>query len=194
MPELIDESPADPFELARAWIPESAHPGPLMTLATIDGDGLPDARSVLLSEMDATGFYFHTDVASRKVAQLRAGAGVALCIPLVDELRQLTVQGWAREADAGELARAYAARPPYLQELAWLNTHGFAALPQAERVARWAAFAAERPEGFVPAPSWIGFVVEPVRMTFWFGSAETASRRLEYRRTGGGWEAHVRAG
>lgn len=194
MTDLIDQSPAEPFTLARAWIPASAHPGPLMTLATIDEGGLPDARSLLLTEMDATGFYFHTDRASRKVAQLRAGAGVALCIPLVDDRRQITVQGWAREADADELARAYAARPVYLQELAWLNTHEFAALPQAERIVRWAAFAAAHPEGFAQAPSWIGFVVEPVRVTFWFGSTETASRRLEYRRVGDGWERHVRAG
>ncbi|ALJ22182.1 pyridoxamine 5'-phosphate oxidase family protein [Microbacterium sp. No. 7] len=192
--ELIAGAPADPFVLAREWIPASAHPGPLMTLATIDEGGLPDARSVLLSELDATGFHFHTDVASRKVAQLRAGAGVALCIPLVDDARQLTVQGWAREADAEELARAYAARSPYLQELAWLNTHEFAALPQAERIVRWSSFAAARADGFAQAPSWTGFVVEPVRMTFWFGSTQTASRRLEYRRVGDGWDRHVRAG
>lgn len=194
MSELIDQNPADPFALARQWIPAASHPGPLMTLATIDEEGLPDARSMLLSEMDATGFYFHTDVASRKVAQLRAGAAVALCIPLPEAARQLTVQGWAREADADELARAYAARPPYLQELAWLNTPEFAALPQAERIVRWSTFASARPDGFTQAPSWIGFVVEPVRFTFWFGSTETASRRLEYRRVGDQWERHVRAG
>ncbi|MFT4136835.1 pyridoxal 5'-phosphate synthase [Microbacterium sp.] len=194
MSELIAQSPADPLALAREWIPASVHPGPLMTLATIDEDGLPDARSVLLTELDADGFHFHTDLASRKVAQLRAHPEVALCIPLVAEARQLTVQGRAREADAAELARAYAARPPYLQQLAWLNSHEFAELPQPERVSRWQAFAAAHPDGFAQAPGWTGFVVEPVRMTFWFGSTETASRRLEYRRGDDGWRAHVRAG
>lgn len=198
MNELIEQSPADPLSLAREWIPASAHPGPLMTLATVDADGTPDVRSVLLSELDADGFHFHTDRASRKVAQLRENPDVALCLFLPDDYRQLTVQGRARETSAEEQARAYAARSPYLQELAWLNTHEFAALPQAERIARWRAFGAEHPDGFAPAPSWIGFVVEPVRMTFWFGGAfdgaETASRRLEYRRVDGAWERHVRAG
>lgn len=192
--ELIEEHPTDPLVLAREWIPASAHPGPLLTLATIDEAGMPDARTLVLTELDSAGFHVHTDIASRKVEQLSRHDAVALCIPLLDDARQLTVQGRARPAAADELARAYAARPPYLQQLAWMNTHEFAVLPQQERIARWAAFAEQHPEGWQQAPSWAGFVVEPVRMTFWFGSTETASRRLEYRLVDEQWEMNVRAG
>ncbi len=175
--------PGDPFSLAAEWLPANDDPDrPLMTLATHGANGFLDARSVLLSEFDAGGFYFHTDSFSRKVLQIKENPAVALCVPLVEEAHQLVVQGLAEVAPPEEQARAYAARGAYLQQLAWQNTREFAALPQSERVAAWAEFAAEHPDGFSPPETWIGFLVRPLRMTFWFGSERTASRRAEYAR------------
>ncbi|OMQ13904.1 hypothetical protein A7K94_0220370 [Modestobacter sp. VKM Ac-2676] len=76
--ELFDlhadgEPPADPFALARQWLPADDEPDrPRVTLSTIGEDGYPDARTVLLSAFDATGFAFHTAATSRKVAELAA--------------------------------------------------------------------------------------------------------------------------
>lgn len=193
-------SPADPAELLAAWLPTNTDPArPLMTLATTDDDGAPDARSVLLSEWDSAGFYWHTDSRSRKVAQVTASPAVALCIPLLgtptpDDRHQLVVQGRAEVAPRDEQVRAYAARPAYLQQLAWQNSLEFAALDQADRIAQWATFAADRPEGFTAPQEWIGFLVRPTRLTFWFGSPDTASLRVEYSRTDAGWDRRVLAG
>lgn len=179
------DAPEDPAELLAEWLPANDDPvRPLMTLATVGADGVPDARSVLLTEWDEQGFWWHTDARSRKVAQLADRPAAALCLPLLtpEAARQLVVQGVVEPAPAEEERRAYAARSPYLQELAWLNTDAFAALPQDERIATWEREQRAHPEGFAQPETWIGFLVRPLRLAFWFGAPDTASRRIEYAR------------
>jgi pyridoxamine 5'-phosphate oxidase len=166
------------------WLPPNDDPDrPQLTLSTVTPDGRADARTVLLSEFDADGFYFHTDARSRKAAQLAANPAVALTVLWPNFTRQLVVQGTAEPAPAPELARAYRRRSAYLQQLAWLNTADFARLPRAERVARWAACAADHPDGFAQPPTWTGYLVRPSRLTFWEGDPEAASRRTEFTHT-----------
>ena len=187
--------PVSAAELLTEWLPSNDDPvRPLMTLGTIDPSGYPDARSVLLSEYDNDGFYFHTDSRSRKVGEVTANPRAVLT--LVWPGRQLVVQGDVSPASAEELDRAYAHRSRYLQLLAWLNTPELAALEHEERLARWAAFAAEHPEGTLSAPeTWAGFVVKPVRLTFWHGDPDTASRRLEFALTPSGeWTESILPG
>jgi pyridoxamine 5'-phosphate oxidase len=177
-----DSASASPDELLAAWLPSNDDPvRPLMTLSTLTASGYPDARTVLLSEFDSRGLYFHTDSRSRKVADVTADPRVALT--LVWPGRQLVVQGDATRSPAEERGWAYEHRSRYLQLLAWLNTDEFAQLPAGERLEQWAAFAAAHPEGTLTPPgTWDGFVVRPVRLTFWEGSVDTASRRTEFRR------------
>ena len=86
--------PADPFVLARAWLPADDDPDrPRVTLATIGEDGYPDARTVLLSAFDETGFAFHTARTSRKVAELAAAPRAGIVVLWPDHSRQLVVRG-----------------------------------------------------------------------------------------------------
>lgn len=185
-----DDWPADPWELLRVWLPANSDPvRPTMTLATATGDGTPDGRTVLLSEYDEAGFYFHTDARSRKLDQIDENPRVALVIPFFDRKRQLTVQGLAEEADPAELAWAYAHRSDYLRTLAWLNTVELAALPLPERISQWSGFHAVD-----PPDTWTGRLVRPTRLTFWVGRDDAASRRVEYARGTSGWTASVLPG
>ncbi|WP_084130570.1 pyridoxal 5'-phosphate synthase [Demequina sp. NBRC 110055] len=188
----LDGVAAGPMEMAAQWLPGGPNPC-VMTLSTLD-EGTPDSRTVVLSLIDAEGFHFHTDAASRKVTHIAADPHVALTILLAEQSRQVVVQGTAAQVTSDEAAQAYADRSPYLKQLAWLNTHEFAMLPEDERQERWAAFAAEHGDDLTPAPGWIGFRVTPTRVSFWSGAPDTASRRLEYRRGPGGWETSLRAG
>jgi pyridoxamine 5'-phosphate oxidase len=176
--------PAEAFAVLCEWLPTNDdHARPLIALATVDPEGRPDSRSVLLSEFDEGGFFVHTDSRSRKVADVAAHPQVAFSIAWPAELRQLTVQGVARRASADEEATAYARRSRYLQLLAWLNTPEFALLSVVERQEAWAAFDAAHPDGtLTPPDTWLGLVIEPTRLTFWQGTPLTASRRTEYRR------------
>ncbi len=184
-----DETLADPMELLEHWFPANADElRPLMTLATVDAEGYPDTRNVLLSEFDGEALYFHTDARSRKAAELAANPRVSLAFAWVDLGRQLTVVGDAERASVGEADAAYRARSRYLQLLAWSNSPELAAAPTVERRRAWAAFAAEHPDGtLVPPPTWIGFRVVPRRITFWRGDADGPSNRVEYTRTSSGW-------
>ena len=185
-----DDWPADPWELLRAWLPANDDPvRPTMTLATATADGAPDGRTVLLSEYDDAGFYFHTDSRSRKLDQIDANPLVALVIPFFDLKRQLTVQGVAEDVDPAELAWAYAHRSDYLRTLAWLNTPELCALPLPERIERWTGFRAVE-----PPDTWTGRLVRPSRLTFWVGRDDTASRRIEYVRRDSDWTASVLPG
>jgi pyridoxamine 5'-phosphate oxidase len=182
--------PADAFAVLTEWLPANEdHARPLIALATVDAEGRPDSRTVLLSEFDEGGFFVHTDARSRKVADVSAHPEVAFSIAWPADLRQLTVQGVARRASADEERVAYTRRSRYLQLLAWLNSPEFALLPTVEREEEWAAFDTAHPEDtLTPPDTWLGFVIEPTRITFWNGSPITASRRTEYRRAvDGAW-------
>lgn len=185
----------DPYPLLESWLPANDHPErPLMTLITSTPDGRPDGRSVLLSEFDREGFYFHTDSRSRKIAALDQNPHAALVIPLVHERHQITVQGVSEPVGADEEARVYARRSTYLRYLAWLNTDELAALAEAERVAAWSAFAAQNPDP-TPPPTWIGRLIRPTRITFWTGREDAPSRREEFSLTDdGAWRVTVLAG
>jgi pyridoxamine 5'-phosphate oxidase len=182
--------PPDPFVLARAWLPADADPErPRVTLATLGEDGYPDARTVLLSAFDETGFAFHTARNSRKVAELDAAPRASIVVLWPDFGRQLVVRGDVVPDGDEQAAAAWAARPDHLRKLAHLNTAEFAGLPRAERVARWGGFAAPG-----MADSWLGYRLQPREMTFWAAAADTASRRLQYLRTAGGWSCRALPG
>jgi len=191
------ELPGSPDPILAEWLPTNDDPArPLMSLASIDDDGGPDVRTVLLSEFGADGFWFHTDDRTRKVAQVDAQPLVALVLVWPDLRRQLVVRGVAEPASPAEEETVYRARNPYLQQLAWLNTDAFAQRPIDERLAVWAGFLADHPDGFDPPATWTGYLVRPTRITFWSGSAVTAGRRIEYSRESphGSWMVNVLAG
>ncbi|MBD8060014.1 pyridoxamine 5'-phosphate oxidase family protein [Cellulomonas sp. JH27-2] len=182
-PTLPDEA----YALLLDWLPTNDDPErPVVTLATVDEDGAPDARSVLLSELDRKGVYVHTDASSRKVAQLAANPAVAVVARWPERQRQLVVRGVAEPAPASETDRAYARRSLYLRRLAWLNTTSVAAMPADERRAAWATFVATH-QVLKPPPTWVGFLVRPTSLTFWTGDDASVSHRREHRFDGTDW-------
>lgn len=179
----------DPLALLALWLPQPAGESrPLMTLSTIDADGYPDSRSVLLSGYDGAAAYFHTDVRSRKVAELAADPRVSLLLVWPELGRQVVIQGDATPTSEDDAAQVYAERSRYLQLLAWTNNADSAALPTEMRRERWAAFANQHPDGSLSAPAtWIGYRVIPRRITFWRGDPAGPSTRVEYLRSGDSW-------
>ena len=177
----------------REWLPGNAEADrPRVQLATVDGEGRPDLRTVLLSEWDEHGLVFHTDAASRKAAHLADRPQAAMLLLWPGFTRQLTARGTVVAQGAADAARAYADRSPYLQQLAWQNTAATARLPRAQRVDAWRQAEQVRAGGPLAPPStWSGFVLQPDRVTFWEADAEGPSHRAEHRRdTDGAWSVH----
>ena len=172
------------FPLLDEWLPaNSSEDRPQMILSTVSPDGGPDARTVLLTEFDDEGLYFHTDSRSRKAADLAANPAVALTFLWPNFTRQLVVRGLAAVASRTEQEAAFSRRSPYLKQLAWQNSPEFAQLPREQRVSEWASFSVPGS----PPDTWIGYVVRPTRLTFWESNPDTASRREEYTLVGGEW-------
>ncbi|THG30944.1 pyridoxamine 5'-phosphate oxidase family protein [Naasia lichenicola] len=182
----------DALALLSEWLPSNSDPArPQIQLATVDADGRPDVRTVLLSEWSTEGFYFHTDSRSRKVADLRANPAVAIEVLWPGFSRQLVIRGFAEQASNEEEADAYARRSPYLKQLAWQNTAELAARPVAERESTWTSFASDNDIARIDAPpTWIGFLVRPDRLTFWESNPTAPSHRVEYALESGDWTEH----
>lgn len=175
------------------WLPANeVLERPQLILSTVSASGEPDARTVLLTEFDDEGLYFHTDSRSRKVRDISLAPAVAMTFLWPNFTRQLVVQGVASVAPADELLSAFEGRSPYLKQLAWLNSPSFAQLPLDERRAQWSAFSLDG--HLQPPETWTGFIVRPTRLTFWESDAEAASRRTEYTLADGAWEVTYLAG
>jgi pyridoxamine 5'-phosphate oxidase len=185
----------DPLDLLDRWLARVHRTGaattdatttPVMALATVDGEGFPRVRHVLLSAYDRGRLRFHTDERSHKAAELAAHPRAGATIVWPEIPRQLSVSGHVtRESDA-EAALAFSHRTRYLQLLAWVNDAQLARRPQAERERRWARFDADHPVLQAP-PTWAGYVLVPEQITFWWGMGDSPSQRLACRRSPQAW-------
>ncbi|MDQ1131266.1 pyridoxamine 5'-phosphate oxidase family protein [Microbacterium sp. SORGH_AS_0888] len=187
--------PADPATVLAAWIPQPDAPGVVMTLSTTAADGGPASRVLVLSSYDRVNLRFHTDERSAKTTEIDRMPRVAASFAWLDRGRHLVARGDAVREDEAAAAAAFARRSPELRTLAWLNDDAFAALSMARRRERWQeTIHSAVPE--VAPPSWIGYVLEPLELTFWQATQGAGSVRVRYRRatTDAPWTSAVLPG
>ncbi|WP_243845142.1 pyridoxamine 5'-phosphate oxidase family protein [Mumia sp. ZJ1417] len=189
VPEPGEDLP-DPLDLLASWLgPVPGAEPPLMTLATREIDGAPDARTVMVNGCNGERISFHSDSRARKVAQLTAYPYAVGVLVWPEEARQLVVAGATERATDDEAARLFEACPRDLQLLAWLNDPRLARLPREERQEEWRRFDEAHPV-LVPPPTWLCFHLVPQRLTFWAGDDDGPSTRCEARREGDDWTVH----
>ncbi|CAN5712468.1 hypothetical protein BH09MYX1_BH09MYX1_02470 [soil metagenome] len=115
----------DPIALFERWFEEAraaAVPEPnAMVLATVDGDGTPDARAVLLKEVDARGFVFFTNYGSRKAKDLERHPVAALCFAWLPLERQVRIRGTVAKITRAETEAYFRIRPRGSQLGAWAS-------------------------------------------------------------------------
>ncbi|MGF1626478.1 MAG: pyridoxamine 5'-phosphate oxidase [Alphaproteobacteria bacterium] len=162
----------EPFDRTAGWLEEAAAREPAdptaMCLATVDPDGRPSARMVLLKGFDPAGFVFYTNLESRKGSQLAGNPNCALCFHWKSLERQLRIEGVAEPVAAAEADAYFASRPRDSRIGAWASQQS---RPLPDRFAlekQVARFAAKYAVGHVPRPPyWSGFRVVPQRIEFW---------------------------
>lgn len=186
---------ADPIAQFEYWLQQavdaelSADPT-AMTLATVDRDGQPSQRVVLLKALDERGFVFYTNYDSHKGRDMAANARVSLHFAWLALERQVVVYGQAWRLSEAESATYFHSRPRASQIGAWTSRQS---QPIASREALDAAFAetearfADVEEIPLP-PFWGGIAVEPAQMEFWQGRGGRLHDRFMYRRQGDEWE------
>lgn len=161
-----------------------------MTLATVAADGRPDARIVLLKQVDARGLCFFTNYTSTKAGDIATHPYVALCLhwKTVRDGVQVRAQGKATKLDAVESDVYFATRSRPSQIGAWASLQSRILPDRSELEARFAEIERRYADQAVPRPpNWGGYVVAPERIEFWYGARFRLHERVCYEHGRDGW-------
>ena len=188
---MSDLSP-DPYQLFAAWLNEAERTEPVdpnaMALATVDAQGMPNVRIVLLKGFAADGFVFYTNLESAKGAELAANPKAALCFYWKSLERQVRVRGPVTAVAASEADAYFASRARGSRIGAWASAQS---RPLESRFAlekAVAAYTAKFAVGEVPRPAhWSGFRLDPAEIEFWRAGTFRLHDRTRFTRSGGGW-------
>ena len=187
---------SDPLDLFRAWFDaakerEAAEPN-AMALATVDGEGRPSLRMVLLKGVDERGFVFYTNFESRKGRELLATKRAALCFYWKSLKRQVRVEGSVAPVGGDEADAYFASRDRGSQLGAWASLQSRPMSGKMELMGRVAKFTAQFGISAVPRPQhWSGFRIAHQRIEFWQEGRFRLHDRLVYERDGAAWKTEV---
>jgi pyridoxamine 5'-phosphate oxidase len=185
--EMLDDSPISQFE---SWLEQAVKAGlkdpTAMVLATVDEDGDPWQRIVLLKGLSHGGFVFYTNYGSAKAAAIARNPRVSLLFPWNELDRQVIIGGKVEKMSVAESASYFLTRPRESQIAAWASRQSRPISARALLEKQAQVLREKFGKGQIPMPDfWGGFRVLPQRIEFWQGGEHRLHDRFLYRRQPG---------
>jgi len=183
---------ADPVTQWHRWYDQAVEAGLVepeaMTVATVDAEGRPDARIVLVRGVDESGLVFFTNYTSAKGTQLETTAVASAVFGWLGLHRQVRVRGHVERLDAESSSEYFASRPRGSRIGAWASPQSSVIADRDELDRRVAEVEARFPGDDVPRPDfWGGWLIRPFEWEFWQGRPSRLHDRLRFSGRPGDW-------
>ena len=176
----------DPFVIAQQWLEDASRSEPndpnAIALATVDAEGLPNVRMVLLKEIESDAFVFYTNYDSRKGQEILASGKAAFVMHWKSLRRQIRVRGSVTKED-GALADTYFSTRSLQSRLgAWASRQSQPLASRGALMAEVAKLTVQKGADPKRPPFWGGFRIVPVEIEFWSDGAFRLHDRFRWSR------------
>ena len=176
----------DPFALVQSWLREAEDSEPndpnAIALASVDADGLPNVRMVLLKEIEADAFVFYTNYGSVKGEELSGSGKAAFVMHWKSLRRQIRVRGLVEREDGSAADDYYRSRSLKSRLGAWASEQSRPLASRAHLVAEVAKVTAQHGTAPERPPFWGGFRIKPLEIEFWADGAFRLHDRFRWQR------------
>lgn len=176
----------DPFEIARSWLAEATkteiNDPNAIALATVDSDGLPNVRMVLLKEIEESAFVFYTNYHSAKSREIDLSPKAAFVIHWKSLRRQIRVRGCVEKVEGDQADVYFESRSLKSRLGAWASRQSEPLSSRASLVADVARVTMEQGTDPKRPPFWGGFRIVPEEIEFWADGAFRLHDRFAWRR------------
>ncbi|MBW3695260.1 pyridoxamine 5'-phosphate oxidase [Vibrio sp. T187] len=184
---------ADPIEQFNLWLEQAIQANltdpTAMTVATVDKNGQPFQRIVLLKGCDKDGFIFYTNLGSRKAQHLEDCSKISLHFPWHPLERQVHVTGTAEKLTAMENMKYFSSRPKESQLAAYASKQSSRISARGILEGKYLELKQKFASGEIPVPSfWGGFRVKPESIEFWQGGERRLHDRFLFSRQDNSWD------
>ena len=182
----------DPFVLFQTWFDEAVtaeiNDPDAIALASVNADGMPSVRMVLLRQWSEDGFLFFSNYQSRKSGELLATGKAAFCMHWKSLRKQVRVTGQVGKATAAQSDAYFKLRGRGSQIGAWASAQSQPLGSRAELMAQVEVHDKKFPDAVTRPPHWGGFCLVPEEIEFWADGEHRLHDRFRFTRADNGWD------